>query len=983
MPPSEASTTVDPVLTERGQNYELWDNQDGTFTWKSAPHWVWGGSEFVPYVYGRDDAKKCYRVQTAGIGAEVYDSGVAVFCDVGMTEQRVKSEVWEVWDVIGGKKAGLGSPVVFGVVQNSSGVYVNATRATSKPSGTLSIVYWFRVGGGLKHWVFWKSNEPTTQTVEVKQVWDLAESITKCNVDGEEVMSGVHDGTRFLLYSEANPYLVFEDQTAMLDKFQPATVDFAGKKMVFTFSGWTLANGEALAIDPDTDTWQVGVGTDDCQATETSFDTAGSTNRVGRYDSSWSYRTGHRFTSVSIPQAATIDSAYLKPYRQSKTGEDTIYSKIKGQDSDDTSAFSSLTNYNNRPRTTAAVDWDGAFSTSGWITSPDIKTVIQEIVDRGGWVSGNSLVIFWENDGTPVGNYIFVRAYEYSGLTYGVKLEVTWSGESTNPTYSDVGKNTTLADQVCLFYAKWTDNVNMSGYIFGTNNTGTWSNDTWSGWSPVGTPEWSNVTKTLNSTVGITVQWCIWANDTSDNWNNTGTQSLTTTSQQNFVTLNSPTDESTETSYTVQFKFTPTFYQDIENASLWTNENGWSLKEWNTTTVQNGTLTTITEVFGSEGQFIWNVQVFNSTDSVWAASNFTVNVYVVYCVVFYGLYNETTGLLMNSGVNVTAYFTDGTAPDTFEVNGTYSYGWQTKPQYFVFDLGDKDRQYWLQEQEDNATIYIFDDTPKTTYTIEFLDLGGVTDERPIVESQYYVNGTAHTIERRKIDVEPKIVMNLVNGRKYVIQLKDGVSYTFGELLMTSDATVSLTLKGIEFPQDNLLTFRWVQIYCGRTFGNPNGNITVTYEDLQNATVTVDIYITYRNGTYAYGGVENADSFIHTWTSALNNTDYTVNATITHASLGTLTAKWFLPRSLTTAPWSLDFLGTLPFATSTLLPMFLVLCFAGLFSALNAPLGAFLTVMATIILVYLGWITVSGGALIAALAFALMLAIVYAKRRANV
>jgi hypothetical protein len=32
---------------------------------------------------------------------------------------------------------------------------------------------------------------------------------------------------------------------------------------------------------------------------------------------------------------------------------------------------------------------------------------------------------------------------------------------------------------------------------------------------------WSNVTKTLNSTVGSNVQWCVYANDTSNNWNMT------------------------------------------------------------------------------------------------------------------------------------------------------------------------------------------------------------------------------------------------------------------------------------------------------------------------------------------------------------------------------------------------------------------------------------------------------------------------------
>jgi hypothetical protein len=38
----------------------------------------------------------------------------------------------------------------------------------------------------------------------------------------------------------------------------------------------------------------------------------------------------------------------------------------------------------------------------------------------------------------------------------------------------------------------------------------------------------ANVTKTLNTTVGIRIEWQVWCNDTSNNWNNTGLQFLIT-----------------------------------------------------------------------------------------------------------------------------------------------------------------------------------------------------------------------------------------------------------------------------------------------------------------------------------------------------------------------------------------------------------------------------------------------------------------------
>jgi hypothetical protein len=40
-----------------------------------------------------------------------------------------------------------------------------------------------------------------------------------------------------------------------------------------------------------------------------------------------------------------------------------------------------------------------------------------------------------------------------------------------------------------------------------------------------GATNWSNVTKTVNSTTGATIAWCVYANDTSNNWNSTSCSS--------------------------------------------------------------------------------------------------------------------------------------------------------------------------------------------------------------------------------------------------------------------------------------------------------------------------------------------------------------------------------------------------------------------------------------------------------------------------
>lgn len=100
------------------------------------------------------------------------------------------------------------------------------------------------------------------------------------------------------------------------------------------------------------------------------------------------------------------------------------------------------------------------------------------------------------------------------------------SVDTTPPAYSNIGQNNTVAGQDTLFYALWQDDIALSGYIFSTNNTGRWVNDSWVALS--GSRAWSNVTKKLNSTVGIHVGWRIYANDSSNNWGDTGVIVLTT-----------------------------------------------------------------------------------------------------------------------------------------------------------------------------------------------------------------------------------------------------------------------------------------------------------------------------------------------------------------------------------------------------------------------------------------------------------------------
>jgi hypothetical protein len=82
-----------------------------------------------------------------------------------------------------------------------------------------------------------------------------------------------------------------------------------------------------------------------------------------------------------------------------------------------------------------------------------------------------------------------------------------WSLNSTN--------STGVGNLPVLHSTYWSDNIGMSGFIFSTNASGSWVNDTALSFSN----GWANVTKAspANGIVG----WKVYANDTSNNWNST------------------------------------------------------------------------------------------------------------------------------------------------------------------------------------------------------------------------------------------------------------------------------------------------------------------------------------------------------------------------------------------------------------------------------------------------------------------------------
>lgn len=111
------------------------------------------------------------------------------------------------------------------------------------------------------------------------------------------------------------------------------------------------------------------------------------------------------FSGITLAQAQVLDSVVTTYYAQVNQSSNTVNVKIIGEDADNPSMVTSNADYTSRAKTTAETAWNAvaAMTAGSSYDSPDHKAVCQEILDRGGWSSGNSMNIFLPDNGSTNG----------------------------------------------------------------------------------------------------------------------------------------------------------------------------------------------------------------------------------------------------------------------------------------------------------------------------------------------------------------------------------------------------------------------------------------------------------------------------------------------------------------------------------------------------------------------------------------------------
>lgn len=126
-------------------------------------------------------------------------------------------------------------------------------------------------------------------------------------------------------------------------------------------------------------------------------DSKPSIGETGRY-------VGLKFRGITIPQGATINSAYMEFTSDSNQDKAPSSVLIYAHDGNNPSTYSTGdNNISSRPPTTANEPWAiGAWTQDATTNaqSPDISHIVQEIVDRTGWVNGNGINIILQGTGS-------------------------------------------------------------------------------------------------------------------------------------------------------------------------------------------------------------------------------------------------------------------------------------------------------------------------------------------------------------------------------------------------------------------------------------------------------------------------------------------------------------------------------------------------------------------------------------------------------
>jgi hypothetical protein len=158
---------------------------------------------------------------------------------------------------------------------------------------------------------------------------------------------------------------------------------------------------------------QIAAGADDVNEEPDDFVADDEEIWVGNGESLDHSYTGLRFTNVTIPQRATITSAYLQVYL-TEAQWINVDLTLAAEAADNSAPFSETNLPSQRALTTQQEEHHSnePWPADTWRTLDEIGAVIEEVVNRPGWQSGNSLAVILKGIGDEWGRKYVTSADE-------------------------------------------------------------------------------------------------------------------------------------------------------------------------------------------------------------------------------------------------------------------------------------------------------------------------------------------------------------------------------------------------------------------------------------------------------------------------------------------------------------------------------------------------------------------------------------------
>ncbi len=178
------------------------------------------------------------------------------------------------------------------------------------------------------------------------------------------------------------------------------------------------------------------------------------------------YVVGLYYPGITLPQGAKITSAYLT-FTADVTSNKKCDLKIYGEDRDNASAYTyTKNNIYNRKKTSKYTKWRPPNFTGGKAYQTDeIKEIVQEIVNRSKWKTGNAMSFMIKKDN---GGYRPIKSYDGNSSKAPV-LTIVYEGTATgsNQFITEIVVTSTVTTEIATeFTVGGTESTEIESAVF-------------------------------------------------------------------------------------------------------------------------------------------------------------------------------------------------------------------------------------------------------------------------------------------------------------------------------------------------------------------------------------------------------------------------------------------------------------------------------------------------------------------------------------